>query len=294
MRSPRASGKGRRSAIGAAMAATALVVALVPATPAGADETTVDCSNGDNLQTAINDADPGDTLVVSGICVRLPDFNFSIGKDLTLVGPATLESDGGGPVLTVRPSDVSVTIDSLTITNGDQTTSLGFGGGIHNRGTVNLHGNSSITGNTALFGGGIFNEGGTVNLHDKSSITDNTADGGSGIVNAGGTVSLYDKSSITDNTNDSDGVGFFDGDGGGILNAGGTVNLYDKSSITDNTADGDGGGIFNRSTVNLHDKSSVTGNTADRDGGGIYNLSTVNLHDKSSVTGNDPDDIFQS
>ena len=246
------------------MAATVLAVALMPATSAGADETTVDCSNGDNLQTAINDADPGDTLVVSGICVRL--FNFTIGKDLTLVGPATLESDGGGPVLTVRPSDVSVTIHSLTITNGDHTN--GFGGGIHNRGTVNLHGNSRITGNTALFGGGIFNEGGTVNLHDNSSITDNTADG--------------------------DGGGVFDGDGGGILNTHGTVNLYDKSSITDNTAARDGGGIHNRpGTVNLHDKSSVTGNTADGDGGGIYTVSTVNLHDKSNVTGNDPDDIFQ-
>ena len=240
------------------MAATALAVALMPATSAGADETTVDCSNGDNLQTAINAADPGDTLVVSGICVRL--FNFTIGKDLTLVGPATLETlEGREAVLIVRPSDVSVTLDSLTITNGDNTTSTGFVGGIHNRGTVNLRGNSSITGNTAIFGGGIFNEGGTVNLHDNSSITYNTAEGG-----------------------------------GGIVNAGGTVNLYDKSSITDNTAARDGGGIHNRpGTVNLHDKSSVTDNTADGDGGGIYTVSTVNLHDKSNVTGNDPDDIFQ-
>ena len=60
--------------------------ATAGASPAGI---AVHCP-ADNLQTAINAAAPGSTLLVDGTCTG----NFSIQKDLTLSGPATL--DGGG------------------------------------------------------------------------------------------------------------------------------------------------------------------------------------------------------
>ena len=67
-------------------------VAPASASPAGI---TVHCPT-DNLQTAINAAAAGSTLLVDGTCTG----NFYIDKDLTLSGPAIL--DGGGVPNDVR------------------------------------------------------------------------------------------------------------------------------------------------------------------------------------------------
>jgi len=56
-----------------------------------------------------------------------------------------------------------------------------------------MNGHSSIAGNTAATGGGIYNRG-TVNMNGRSSITYNTAtsDGG-GIYNTQGTINFLDS-----------------------------------------------------------------------------------------------------
>ena len=52
--------------------------------------TAVNCNTGGNLQTAINAAAPGATLIVHGTCTG----NFTISQNLTLQGSGTLSGTG--------------------------------------------------------------------------------------------------------------------------------------------------------------------------------------------------------
>ena len=197
------------------------------AAPAASAATTtclvVDASS-DHSYTSLQDAvnapatSPGDTLFVKGTCTGVTD----VTKSLTITGQSnggqkTATLNGGNlggastGVLTVEPG-VTVTLNSLTITNGNS----GSGGGIINdQGTVILNG-STITGNTGCDGGGVYNYRGALTLND-STITDNTACDGGGIYNIEGTVTLAGSSTITGNTAPDP---FF---GGGILTACGTL-----------------------------------------------------------------------
>ena len=261
---------------------------------------------GPNLQRAIDEAAGGTTLRLQGLCVG----NFTIGKDLSLIGitttPAygapTLDGNAAGTVLSV--SGGSVNLKNLTITNGSasgifntgalilrgstsvtENTALpnGVGAGIDNRGTLILKDSSSVTGNNAGangVGGGVYNFGGTLILKDSSSVSGNTALFAGGIENIG-TVVLKGSSSVSGNTTVAA--------GGGIENFRGTVVLKDSSSVSGNTANSVGGGIRNEDgTLVLKDSSSVSGNTAagGSGGGGIYNEAHVILKDSSSVSGN--------
>src|SRR5436190_639140 len=90
----------------------------------------VDCGTGADLQAAIDAADVGATLEVSGTCVG----NFVIDKTLTLEGPlskATL--DGAGTGTTLRIDSGTVELRRLISTDGH-----GDGGGIDNHGTLTL------------------------------------------------------------------------------------------------------------------------------------------------------------
>ena len=100
------------------------------AVPASATAPTiVKCNAGGNLQTAINSALPGSTLIVHGTCTG----NFTIAQNLTLQGSGTLSGTGhNGPVLTINSGTASV--DNLTIENGIDTSSVG--GGIFNNGAL--------------------------------------------------------------------------------------------------------------------------------------------------------------
>lgn len=100
-----------------------------------------------NLQTIIDGAYTGDTIVITGTCVG----NFSIpgggsAASLTLVGKgeATLDGDHSGTVVHVRPSE-TVTLKNLLITNGAADT----GGGIYNDGAIiNLSRNAQVRATT--------------------------------------------------------------------------------------------------------------------------------------------------
>ncbi len=116
----RASVKAAASAIG--VTALLVVAGAVDAPVAAVAATPVHCPT-DSLQTAIDNANPGAILQVSGTC----EGNFAINKDLTLIGTpgAVLSADDDGVVITI-PNPHTITIRSIEITDGQGT----MGGGI--------------------------------------------------------------------------------------------------------------------------------------------------------------------
>ncbi len=184
--------------------------------------------------------------------------NFTIGKDLTLVGPATLNGEtctdeycSRGIVLWVDPGDV--TLKRMRIVNGSSTYT---GGGIQNFGNLTLSG-VNVSGNLAEDGAGGIHNFGTLTMNGSSSVTDNTL--------------------------------VYVGSGGGIWNVG-TLVMNGRSTVSGNSAQ-EGGGIFNEGTIVLRDRSSVTANTAES-GGGILDRGTTVFSPKwhGTVCGNEPDD----
>jgi hypothetical protein len=283
----------------------------------GAGAIAVACPTA-NLQTAIDRAAPGSTLHVSGTCAG----NFTITKNLTLVGPATLDGASTGSALAVS-GHANVSLSSLTFQHGSGNTATNpqaGGGGIYNAdGTLTLV-RSTVSNNTGTNGAGIYN-GGTLTLESStvsgnSTVSQNAGVNGGGIYNAG-TLTLKD-STVSGNSSVGHGDVLFapDGVGGGIFNRGpccdqygglipaGTVTLV-NSTVTGNTAEGDGGGLYNGGTLTLTD-STVTNNTTDPayHGGGIYNepgyyppsgrdvpTGTV-TNNNSTISGNKPDDCY--
>jgi len=271
---------------------------------------TKDLPSGSDLQAVVDAADPGDTISVRDVCVG----NFTISKDLTLVGRSTarvhrpsLDADGAGTVLSVS---AQVLVKHLRIRNGLATNGGGIvdtgtlllentvvrdskatdmGGGVYvgATGALTLSEGSWVAGNRADHGGGIANLG-TTSLNDTSSVRHNTViafphyRNGGGVFNAG-LLTLNDTASVRDNH------GHFS-PGPGIYSDSGTVILNGAASVRDNTGTygSSGGGIYNAklSTVVLNGTSSVRGNTAFGNGGGISNRGSVTLNDSSSVRGN--------
>ena len=164
---------GRRwVAVSVALALAGAGVVVVTPVAEAAPPIPVDCSTM-NLQTAMNEASPGATLAISGICVG----HFTIdGKALTLVrngNTATLDGGQTGTVLTITDG-ADVTLDQLTITHG---ATADAGGGIYNGGTLTLNAGSSVIGNSAEFhGGGIYNFGILTGAVDGRDVRDNTPD----------------------------------------------------------------------------------------------------------------------
>lgn len=212
-------------------------------------------ATGADLQAAISAAEAGDVLVLRGVCAG----NFSISRDITLVGPAELNGtsciDGhcsGGIVLWVDRA--AVTLKYLTITGGASTYD---GGGIQNFGNLTLV-STAVRGNWAEDNaGGIYNEGRLV-LNGSSTVSDNWT--------------------------------YYVGNGGGILNRG-TLIMNRTSTVTRNSTT-NGGGIYNQGTVVMNRASSVTGNTAEVGGGILNNGGHVWFSKRwhGTLCGNTPDD----
>ncbi len=248
---------------------TILTVALVSSSmvtgPAAATSIDVVCVASGDLQTAIDNASPGDTLNVSGTCLGPID----IAKDLTIVGegPTTTTIDATGtasPAVTVEEG-VEVVAQSLTITGGQAFA----GGGIDLYGALTIE-DVTVDANTADFGGGIMIEGTGSLTAVASAITHNVAhNSGGGIYSDfGGTATLTDTS-VSDNLAEKF-------QGGGIYQSGETFTI--SGGVVDrNEAFEDGGGIFVDADGVLSLRgTSVSGNVTDDQGsllgggGGIH------------------------
>ncbi len=178
---------------------------------------------------------------------------------------------------------------------GSNANSSEGGGAIWNDGALTVQGNSSFSGNTAVyaggaidnfgtatvtqtaftnagstpqarFGGAIFNQAGILTIYANTSFTGNIAvDGGGAIFNFGTLTS-----SGASFTNNHAGVG-----GGAILNLA-TANIAGGSFWYNSTttSGGTGGAILNRGDLTVS-SCEMTLNTAAFGGGAIYNLSQV-------------------
>lgn len=167
------------------------------------------------------------------------------------------------------------------------------GGGIFNRGILQMQNASNLTGNIAYFGAGLYNSGGAT-LSNTVIHANTSAENGGGIFNAGSME--VSESSVTRNEADF---------GGGIYNRGenaelSLINTYIGGVGQGNLAYDFGGGIFNNmaylsiSFPNQPGQASVSLNRAGSAGGGVYNLQgTLQGVNETSVKGNAPDDITE-
>ncbi len=235
----------------------------IPASIADGEE------NGDLNLTVPSGYAPGPTIITgAGAATTIIDGN---GID------SVLHIDGGR----------NATISRVSIVNG--LVASGFGGGIHNEGSLILrdcivshnkvsYGNGggifssgyleatgvTLNDNTAQsYGGGIYN---TDHLElSKSFVRANKAISGAGIYNA----SIYFPYSRVDFTEITGNIAT--GYGGGIANvySGTGLNLT-RSTVANNTAGSYGGGVSNEGVL-YASNSTISGNSAKTDGGGVYN-----------------------
>ena len=121
---------------------------------------------------------------------------------------ATLQRStaGGTPAFRIFQigTGADVTIDRLTIMNGNQNVSGGEGGGIDNNHATLTITNSTLSGNSATTGGGILNSGfdGSATLSIGGTVL-NAGGSGANIFNNSGTVT-----SLGYNLSSDDGGGF--------------------------------------------------------------------------------------
>ena len=304
--------------MGAALAASLLMAAVVLASPAWAATYTVNNTNDagqGSLRQAMIDAD-----ATTGVADTI---NFNLGPSAatitltssqlpTITDVAGLTIDGGSADITISGanqhrvfevgsgigSGARLTLSNLTVANGAVGISEG-GGGIRNIGSTLEVSNSTISGNSAYAGGGIYTEGSGSTLEvSNSTISDNSSDlagGGiyifrsrfeSGIVKV--TVS---NSTISGNSSDA---------GGGIHNQLGTLEVS-NSTISDNSANPNfesSGGIGGYGWSTL--KNTIVANSPSASGGscagtitdGGYNLDSDNTcgfsTTNNSLSGVDP------
>jgi hypothetical protein len=244
------------------------------------------------LRSAITNAASGAVITfapsLSGATITL-STTLTINTNLTIDAsalPGGLQINGnfngtyaGNPVQIFNvASNITVLLNSLTITNGNGVASGGLGGGIYNSGTLTLT-NCTLSGNFAWDGGGIYN-GGTLTLN-QCTLSGNDANSGGGIYN-GGMLTL-NQCTLSGN------FLTFSGGGGGIFNRGMlTLNQCTLSGNSANSGNGYGygGGIYNydASTMTLN-QCTLSGNDANSGGGGIYNVGALTLN-QSTLSGN--------
>jgi uncharacterized repeat protein (TIGR01451 family) len=197
------------------------------------------------------------------------------GAENTIWQAANAPGIATSRVITIS-TGISATIKGLTIRHGNTT---GFGGGIDNRGSLNLK-DSVVFNNSGGNGGGIYNMI-ALTLTNSTIISNTTSDKGGGITNYSSepwavAVTHMNNSVVANNHSDKDGGGIFNN----VNFATGTATVYlTNCSLNNNSSSLDGGGIYNfanftdpgTATVTLTN-TTLSGNTAsNNDGGGMYN-----------------------
>jgi hypothetical protein len=227
---------------GAVVSLTATVLAVSAlATPALAVTINVNCST-QNLQTKINAAPPGSTLLIKGTCIG----NFLVNKNLTLKGnpSATLDGNDSGTTLSA-PDTHTVHLIALTVTGGSAVVGAGIlragvGHQLLTLDHVTVKSNVA-SGTSSAQGGGIATQGGPLTLTDSAVIQNRafassssgaaTAVGG-GIL-ANGSLTLVRSTLSSNRAVAVSSVDNATAVGGGVIGSSGAANLVLKSSHVD-------------------------------------------------------------
>ncbi len=241
--------------------------------------------------TTANGTPGGGTVTLPSGCVyTLTATNNSTdgGTGLPVItGKVTLQGNGatitrstasGTPAF--RVFDVatagSLTLTSLTLSNGLANNGVQGGGAIFNHGTLSVTG-STFTGNSSpatsgTSGGGI-DSSGTLTV-TTSTFTGNTAQEGGGIFNQ--KTATVTNSTFTNNKATIYG-------GGALLNAAGTMTVT-GDTFSGNTGPG-GGAIDNDTTLNISDSTFFNNTGGSNGGGGVENFGTTTIT-QSTLSGN--------
>jgi hypothetical protein len=251
---------------------------------------------GTDLTAAIHSAAKGATLQLCPGTWQLSE-TVLIDNDITLVGASTkgasdsnLSGRGRIQVIGIRPG-VTVTLQNLTITNGDAYQ----GAGIFNQGNLTLV-DCAVTNSAATFGGGIYNQGvlyvvrGGISGNWSGYTNNSPYWGGAGIFNDGSCLKCaaevtIEGTVITRNMVQGDSSAY-PGYGGAIYNgyqgqvtiksgsitrnvAGALIPRYDPGYDGRGIASGYGGGIYSIGNKLTVDGGTISGNFAAY-GGGLY------------------------
>lgn len=267
---------------------TAIVSITVTAVPCQVESTgdnstdyaSVDASA---LQTAVTNANAGDLLKVAGTCAGVQQTGsftqtLYLDKSLTIQGgythtnwlatpdpvtyPTILDAQENGRVIYI-PGTLTVTLDSLTLMNGNITNPHGGGMYINGETVVTLL-NSTLISNTAPSGSAIYNFGTltvyTTTFHQNMATINGTLENEGDLAIFASTFSNNEALR-----------------GGGIYGADiGTISLL-NTTIANNSAD-EGGAIHNRGALTIA-FSTLANNTANV-GSAIHNwgnLSSLEL-----------------
>jgi predicted outer membrane repeat protein len=168
-----------------------------------------------------------------------------------------------------------LTLNDLTLSNGDVTGETERGGALMNDGGDITLNNVTFDGNSGNTGGAIDNEEGTLTIND-STFTNNNGVYGGAIDNDDVATLTISGSTFTTNHAFAD--------GGAIHNDGGTLTVSD-TMFTTNTADDYGGAIDNDDGDVTINASTFTSNSSDG-GGAIRNDGTLTINAGSVFTTN--------
>ncbi len=218
-----------------------------------------------------NILDTGADCLSDNVCtITLGSMLPAIDDDVTIDGSANsadITVSGNNAVRVMRVnSDKTLSLETLTISDGLATDANGGGGGILNSGTLKIA-NSTFSGNDGgvdSVGGAIRTAGGSLEVVN-STFVDNSAVVGGGIFNSS-------QASVTNST--------FVGNsavnsGGGIYNQ--FVLSVTNSTFFENSAGSQGGGIFNNNSMFVTN-STLSGNISTFSGGGVYDNETMFLY----------------
>jgi hypothetical protein len=211
--------------------------------------------------------------------ITLAQGVLSLTQSMSITAPGTssvaVDGNASSQVVNIG-GGITVSMSSLTIQNGNDTSIVG-GGGILNSGTLTLSSCSVINSQTGGNGGGIYNNTGATLTMNQCTISNNTANAasanGGGLFNAG-------TATITGST--------FSGSGGGGIFSSGTLALSLCAVIGNSqTGSGNGGGINNQGALTV-DQCTISNNTANAafaNGGGLFNSGSATIT-RSTFSGN--------
>ena len=256
------------------------------------------CTSDTQLQndvTQANTDNANDTITFQcggSAAIKLTS-TLTISGSMTIDGGQAITLDGQGThqIFNVNLSSGTLTLKSLTLTNGVAIGNDPFnpgivtGGAINNTGsgTVNIT-NSTLTNNSvqnapgsldALYGGAIYNAWGIVNIINSTLASNSVGVGGEG-----GAIENSGTLSITNSTLAYNFTG--KGGEGGALWSNGTVTIT-NSTLAYNSASRQGGAIVNAATMSSFG-SIIADSTSGGDCGNYIGINDkgYNLSDDSS------------
>lgn len=260
-----------------------LLLLLLAATFAAFGQATITVpADQPTIQSAINAAVSGDTVLVSpGTYTENLDFQ---GKAITVTsasGPSVTIIDGGakGPVVSFHSGELrSSVLSGFTLRNGggEPTPTLAGGGGVYVVNSAPTISNNIITANAChgvwVQTGAALIEGNEINT--TTGAADNCEFSGSGILLSGGATLGTGSQQVSNNVvigntiEQNTTANYYDGGGIYLWTVEGAI--VESNVIRNNATTGQGGGIvgFNSDDM-LIAQNLITGNSAGSGGGGI-------------------------